>query len=40
MNMSEDDGLEELGWLVAAMAALAFLFFAVVYLLNWMGVMV
>lgn len=35
----DDDGLEDLGWLAAMLAALAFLFFALVYFLNWLGVM-
>lgn len=38
--MKDDDGLEDLGWLAAMLAALAFLFFALVYFLNWLGVLV
>ena len=35
----EDDGLEDLGWLLAMLAALGFLFGALVYLLHWLGVL-
>lgn len=37
MQRYEDDGIDELGWLVAMLGALGFLFFAVVYFLSWMG---
>lgn len=37
MHRYEDDGLDELGWLVAMLGALAFLFFALVYFLHWAG---
>lgn len=37
MHRYEDDGMEELGWLVAMLMALGFLFFAVVTLIAWMG---
>lgn len=36
-RLREDDGFEELGWLIAMLAALGFLFFAVVYFLHWAG---
>ena len=39
MNRYEDDGLDDLGWLVAMLAALGFLFGALVYTLHWMGVL-
>ena len=35
----KDDGLEDLGWLLAMLAALGFLFGALVYLLHWLGVL-
>ena len=37
MQRYKEDGLEELGWLVAMLGALGFLFFALVYCINWMG---
>jgi hypothetical protein len=37
MQRLEDDGLDDLGWLFGVVAALMFLFGAVVYVLNWMG---
>lgn len=37
MQRYEDDGIDELGWLVAMLGALGFLFFAVVYFLHWAG---
>ena len=37
MNRYEDDGLDELGWLFGVVAALMFLFGALVYTLHWMG---
>lgn len=37
MQRLEDDGLDELGWLAAMLAALGFLFFALVYVLHWAG---
>lgn len=39
MNRYEDDGLDDLGWLIAMVAALGFLFGAFVYVLHWMGVL-
>ena len=39
MNRYEDDGLDDLGWLIAMLAALGFLFGAFVYALHWMGVL-
>lgn len=39
-RLREDEGLEELGWLIAMLAALGFLFFALVYFLHWAGVLV
>lgn len=39
MQRLENDGLDELGWAVAMLAALGFLFFAIVYLLHWMGLL-
>jgi hypothetical protein len=35
MHRYEEDGMEELGWLVAMLMALGFLFFALVYFLHW-----
>lgn len=37
MHRHEDDGLDDLGWLISVVAALMFLFGALVYTLNWMG---
>lgn len=37
MHRSEEDGLEELGWLIVLLAALGFLFGAIVFAFNWMG---
>ena len=37
MNRYEDDGMEELGWLIAMLMALSFLFFSLVYFLHWAG---
>lgn len=37
MNRFEDDGLDDLGWLIGMLAALGFLFGAVVYFAHWMG---
>jgi hypothetical protein len=37
MNRYEEDGLEELGWLIAMLMALGFLFGAFVYVLHWAG---
>ena len=37
MHRYEDDGLDDLGWLIAMLAALGFLFGALVYTLHWMG---
>jgi hypothetical protein len=39
MQRLEDDGLDELGWLLAMLAALGFLFGALVYMLHWLGVL-
>ena len=39
MNRYEDDGLDDLGWLIGVVAALMFLFGALVYTLHWMGVL-
>lgn len=37
MHRYEEDGLEDLGWLVAMLIALGFLFVAVVTFVAWMG---
>ena len=37
MQRYEEDGMEELGWLVAMLAALGFLFFSLVYFMHWAG---
>jgi hypothetical protein len=37
MNKYQDDGLDDLGWLFGVVAALMFLFGALVYTLHWMG---
>jgi hypothetical protein len=37
MNRLEDDGMDDFGWLILMLAALGFLFFAVVYFLHWAG---
>lgn len=37
MQRLEEDGLEDFGWLVAMLAALGFLFFALVYFFHWAG---
>lgn len=39
MNRYEEDDLDSLGWLIAMLAALGFLFGAVVYTLHWMGLL-
>jgi len=39
MNRYEDDGLDDLGWLVGVVAALMFLFGALVYTLHSMGLL-
>ena len=39
MQRLENDGLDELGWLFAMLAALGFLFGALVYTLHWLGVL-
>lgn len=36
-RLNEDDGFEEMGWLVAMLAAIGFLFFAVVTFMLWAG---
>ena len=37
MHRYEDDGLDDLGWLAGVVAALMFLFGALVYTLHWAG---
>ncbi len=37
MHRYEEDDLDALGWLIAMLAALGFLFGALVYTLNWAG---
>jgi hypothetical protein len=37
MQRYEDDGLDDLGWLILMLLALGFLFFAVVTFMLWMG---
>lgn len=37
MQRWRDDGLEDLGWLMAMLGALGFLFGASVYVLHWVG---
>ena len=39
MQRLEDDGLDELGWLIGMLAALGFLFGALVYTLHCMGLL-
>jgi len=39
MNRHEEDGLDDLGWLFGAVAALMFLFSSLVYTLHWAGVL-
>ena len=39
MNRHEEDGLDDLGWLFSAVAALMFLFGSLVYTLHWMGLL-
>ena len=39
MQRLENDGLDELGWLLAMLAALGFLFGALVSTLHWMGLL-
>ena len=39
MQRLEDDGLEDFGWLAVMLAALGFLFGALVYTLHWAGVL-
>lgn len=39
MNRLEDDGFDDLGWLVCVVAALMFLFGALVYTLHAMGLL-
>ena len=39
MHRYEDDGFDDLGWLVAMIAALGFLFGALVYVLHWAEVL-
>ena len=39
MNRYEEDDLDSLGWLIAMLMALGFLFGAFVYVLHWMGVL-
>jgi hypothetical protein len=37
MIRHEEDGLDDLGWLFGVVAALMFLFGALVYMLHWVG---
>ncbi len=37
MQKLQDDGLDDLGWLFGVVAALMFLFGALVYTLHWAG---
>ena len=37
MNRYEEDDIDSLGWLIGVVAALMFLFGALVYALHWMG---
>lgn len=37
MNRYEEDDLDSLGWLIAMLAAIGFLFGAFVYTLHWAG---
>lgn len=37
MQRYEDDGMDDFGWLILMLAALGFLFFALVYFLHWAG---
>lgn len=39
MTRYEDDGLDDLGWLLVMLLALGFLFGALAYLLHWLGVL-
>lgn len=39
MNRYEEDDLDSLGWLIAMLMALGFLFGALVYTLHWMGLL-
>ena len=39
MHKYQDDGLDDLGWLFGMLMALGFLFGALVYVLNWLGVL-
>jgi hypothetical protein len=39
MHKYEDDGVDDLGWLFGVVAALMFLFGALVYTLHWMGLL-
>ncbi len=35
MNRYQEDDIDALGWLIGMLAALGFLFCALVYVLNW-----
>lgn len=37
MQRLKEDGLEDFGWLIAMLAALGFLFFALIYFFSWLG---
>lgn len=37
MQRLEEGGLEDFGWFVAMLAAIGFLFFALVYFCHWAG---
>lgn len=39
MHRYEEDDLDSLGWLIGMLMALGFLFGALVYVLNWLGVL-
>lgn len=39
MTRYEDDGFDDLGWLLVMLLALGFLFGALVYVLHWLGVL-
>lgn len=37
MPRYEEDDIDNLGWLIGMLIALGFLFFALVFVLHWMG---
>lgn len=39
MNRYEEDDIDALGWLIGMLCALGFLFGAMVYVFNWMGLL-